>query len=203
MKNATAIVDTATWLHGSLAIASALYYKEKTGKGQFVDVSMLWVALQMLENNIVDTSVSGEEWRRSGNQDNVACPFGIYSVKDGYISIAICNEKQWSIFWNHFFWWENLFDSNQKRLENESKLVKMIQEKLCKFSRDEIVSLFKTLGVPWGKVLSTKEIIADEEMYRHAYLHKIHHPKLGECVVPYQAISFSWSDPVDYQFAPF
>ncbi|MFA6090845.1 MAG: CoA transferase [Candidatus Gracilibacteria bacterium] len=93
IKNATAMIDALSGNSLALGIASLLYKREKTGKGDFVNVSMISCGFQLLKQNIIATSITGLNPDFPGNQDTSIFPFGFYKTQDGNIAIAINSVK--------------------------------------------------------------------------------------------------------------
>ncbi len=98
MKNATAIIDTFSWLSLSLAISSLLYKREKTGLWDFVNIPMVAAWIQMLENNLIETSITWKNPELTWNWDNAIFPFWFFKTKTWSISIAIWNDNLWNNF---------------------------------------------------------------------------------------------------------
>ncbi len=89
------VCDTVGGLNAAFAIMAALYYREQTGEGQFIDIALLdsimplmgWVAANLL--------IGGQPPIPMGNDNFTAAPSGAFRTKDGYINIAANQQKQW------------------------------------------------------------------------------------------------------------
>lgn len=94
---AAAIGDVMTGVHGFGAVAAALYHRERTGRGQFVEVSLLDSYFHCHEINVQAHSASGGtvEPTRSGSHHYAVCPFGIFRVSDGQVVIGVVANDQW------------------------------------------------------------------------------------------------------------
>jgi crotonobetainyl-CoA:carnitine CoA-transferase CaiB-like acyl-CoA transferase len=98
MKNATAIIDSFSWLSLVLAISSLLYKREFTGKWDFVNIPMIASWIQMLEQNLIETSIESINPKLTWNHDNAIFPFWFFQVKYWEIALAIGNDTLWEKF---------------------------------------------------------------------------------------------------------
>lgn len=196
MKIGPSVVDAFSGLTLAFAISGALLYRERTGEGQFIDVSMLGCAMNLLESNLIDYSITKVNPIRTGNKDNLISPFGVYKAKDGYIVIAIGNNSLWLKFLT--FLKENtdveddsLFSSNSLRLANNDSLSSIIEKAISNFSVKDLEAKLSQIDIPCSKVNNMSDVYADEDNYKNEFLVKFHHSLLGECVVPGKSIKFS------------
>ena len=88
MRCGTSASDVFTGLYAFGAISAALYDREKTGKGQFIDVAMLDATFSCLENAVINTCVFGTDPQRVGNSHPTSVPFGTFPTSDGEIIIT-------------------------------------------------------------------------------------------------------------------
>lgn len=206
MKISPAIVDPFAGMTLAFGIASALFFREKTEKGQYVDVSMLASAMNLLENNLVEYSVTKENPVQPGNQDNAISPFGVYKTKDSYIVVAAGNEKLWKILSQflkkYVSFDENLFLSSTIRLKNKYILTGIIEKAFSNFTAKRLERDLSLLGIPCSRVYEMSDVYAEEENYKRKALIKITHSKLGNIVIPGKSINFSESDDMPVAEAP-
>jgi CoA:oxalate CoA-transferase len=180
----------------AFAISSALFYREKTGNGQYIDVSMIGSAMNLLESNLIDYSLTQKNPKRTRNQDNLIAPFGMYKVKDGNIVIAIGNNILWekfAVYLNKFTssFNQTLFATNNLRLANQMALTEIIESSLKDFSPSEAIEILSQLGIPCGQVAEMSDIYANSFLYKSNFLEKKTHPIAGSYVTPKQSIIFS------------
>ena len=95
-KIGPALIDAFSGMTLAFAVASALFYRERMGKGQYLELAMRDCAIQLLENHLVEASLTKRNPKRPGNQDASIAPFGIYRAKDGPIALAAGNDLQWA-----------------------------------------------------------------------------------------------------------
>ena len=130
----TSISDIAAGFCSAVGILSALHKREKNGKGQQIDVSMLDCTVYSLENAIARYFANGVNPGRIGNRHSVCTPFDIFPTKDGTIAIAVQNNTLWERFCKGIGA-ENLikdprFETNASRTANEKELKSLIVQLL-------------------------------------------------------------------------
>jgi len=204
MKNATSIVDAYSGVKLAFAISSGLYHQKNTSLGCQIDVSMKGSAFDLLEQNLIAASISGQNPSKVGNQDNAIAPFGIYPTADKNIALAIGSQSQWLEFAKYLRQISpkiNLakFSTNQKRLENLSLLYKTISKIFTKYTSIKIVSDLANLGIPASPIYTMTNVLSDSQNYSEGLLQKINHPVAGSIVVPSGGIKIT----PQVQFLPY
>lgn len=176
--------DVVAAVHASLAILSAVIYRNNTGRGQYVEVSQLEATTSMLGLGFLQTQIHGSSPVPTGNKDlyspnnNYRC-FG----DDQWISISIQNDNQWSSFKKivgNVDWIEDIkFSTNDYRIENIVELDQNISEWVGNMNRDELVESLQGLGVPSMAVMNIEDQFIDPHWQdREAYA-EIEHPHVG------------------------
>ncbi len=196
MKIGPAVVDAFSGMTLAFAISSALFYRERTGKGQSIDVSMLGSAMNLLEQNLIEYSITGQIPKRTGNIDNAVAPFGAYKARDGYIVIAIGNDSLWRVFEGflekHNCSFDNsMFKTNDLRLQNELRLTNLIQAVFKHYTISQLLDILPTYSIPCSRINTMKDVYDSSKNYALGFLEKYEHPKLGSIVAPGQSIIFS------------
>jgi CoA:oxalate CoA-transferase len=206
LKIGPSIVDAFSGMTFAFAISSALFYREKTGKGQFVETSMLAASMNLLESNLIDYSINKKNPPRVGNSDTAIAPFGVYKAKNGYVAIAAGSEDLWNklvdFLQRHTAIKQARFASNQLRLNHTKELTQLIEKVFARFSPLEIQRVMDELGIPCGQVYTMKEVSKNKDLFKHNALIKITHPKLGTCIVPGFATNFSEMQSLKIKFSP-
>lgn len=191
IKNATAMIDAFSGNSLALWIASLLYKREKTGKWDFVNVSMIACWFQLLKQNITATSITWKNPEFPGNQDTSIFPFGFYKTWDGNISIAIWNDVLWERFCENIIpdiAWK--YSSNSLRMDAREHLVKNMEYVFDSYRTDDLVQKLEDLWIPCGKIASMTDLIANPKFFDNKYLSKFSHSELWEIVVPYKFVDF-------------
>lgn len=189
-KNATSVIDTLSWNSLALAISSALYYREKTGKGQYVEVSMMANAFQLLESELTATSISWKNPQLSWNHDNMIFPFGVFATKDSQIMLAIWNDKLWENFCG-FIWLEpdQIFGTNMKRLDQKDTLIEKIESIFQSYTTEQLSQMLQKAGIPCSEINTMKDILSNQQYFERNYIKTIDDPILWKVVVPFEYIS--------------
>ena len=89
------VCDTVGGLNAAFAIMSALYYRQKTGAGQYIDIALLDSIMPLMGWVVANLMIGGQEPVLLGNDNFTAAPSGTFRTKDGYINIAANKQEQW------------------------------------------------------------------------------------------------------------
>ena len=195
MKIGPSVVDAFTGLMFAFGVAGALLHKSKTGQGQYLDVSMLGCAMQLLESNLTEASITNSNPKRTANQDNLISPFGVFKTQDGYIALAAGNNTQWAKLAMFIRKTEDfddaLFTTNAKRLENSTRLTTLIEKSFTHYASSDLISTLQLEGIGCTVVNEMLDILKNASLFQTGDLLRINHPELGECVTPGRNIRFS------------
>jgi crotonobetainyl-CoA:carnitine CoA-transferase CaiB-like acyl-CoA transferase len=159
-----AVCDVLSGATAAFAVSSALYQRDRTGKGQLVDVSMLEATLAFLSGQIADWSVAGHRQQLSGNQAvSRKTTANLFKAGDGYILLAVNNEKQYRALMSALGREDTLADPRFAdwftRKENERALRAIIEEALATKSPREWETILEDAGAPCASIWRIEEII--------------------------------------------
>lgn len=207
MKISTSITDAFSGMKLAYAISSALYFREKTKHGSKINISMKGSAFDLLEQNLIATSITKQNPKKVGNMDNAIAPFGLFKTKDSAVVLAIGNETQWKKFANFLQkndagFNNNLFINNSLRIKNLKKLKAEIEKVFKKYPSKNIIQILKRTDIPCGQVKTMLDVINDQENYNEGLLEIINHPISGKIIVPTGGIFFSNYKKQKYRIAP-
>lgn len=205
-KLGTSIVDASAGIHMAYAIMAALYYKEKTGVGQFIDVGMMDTAFSSLENFIVTKTLTGTAPTRDGNANLGSAPFNSFKSKDGYVTIACANNalfKKLAVAIGR----EDLleipeYSENHFRKANEKKLNAEVEKWTIERNTSEIVEILDAASVPVGPILGVDELVVDPHIKAREMLVDIEHPLLGKVKYPGNPLKFSVTSDLNFERSP-
>ena len=158
------IGDIIPGMYLAFGVLAAIHNARRTGRGQFVDVSMTDAILAICERTLVQNTVLGVVPAPEGNHHPYMCPFGLFPSKDGPVAIAAGSDEFFKIFCKQLDLTELLdderFASGTLRGTNRFALIPPISAKTSKLSKAELMTL---LGgkIPFGPVMNVAEIIAD------------------------------------------
>lgn len=205
-KLGTSIVDAGAGIHMAYAIMVALYHREKTGVGQFIDVGMMDTAFSMLENFIVTKTLTGVAPSRDGNANLGSAPFNSFKSKDGYVTIACANNalfKKLAVAIDR----EDLleipeYSENHFRKANEKELNAEVEKWTIERTTHEIVEILDAASVPVGPILGVDELVEDPHVEAREMLVDIEHPLLGTAKYPGNPLKFSETSEFNFVRSP-
>ncbi|HEX5808492.1 MAG TPA: CaiB/BaiF CoA-transferase family protein [Anaerolineales bacterium] len=178
------VCDTVGGLNAAFAIMAALYYRERTGEGQFIDIALLdsimplmgWVAANLL--------IGGQPPVLLGNDNFTAAPSGMFKTQDGYINIAANQQEQWENLADELglpeLKTDPRFQERDTRKANRCLLTPLLEAKLTCKTTAHWVGVLNAKGIPSGDVLSLEAALTSEQaQYRHV-LADVEQPGIGE-----------------------
>lgn len=171
MKVGTPAVDYATGTMGAFALATALFQRERTGRGQRIDLSMLDVALILLGSHVTNYSRSGREPKAVGNHNEFST-VGLYPTSDGDLQIAAINAKQHKRFWELLGHPEFVRASNAERKEHAETERQALRPILMQNTAQEWEDLFQANHIPAARVWTLPETLAHPQLDSRDILHK-------------------------------
>ena len=167
-KVGVAVVDLTTGLYAAIAILAALVQRGQTGRGQYIDLSLLDVSVAMLANQGMNFLTTGVAPERRGNAHPSIVPYQDFPTQDGWIMLAIGNDSQFAHFCRcaeREAWSSDLrFASNQQRVVNRGLLVPMIAAVMQTRSTRAWLGLLEIAGVPCGPINNIAEAFADPQV---------------------------------------
>ncbi|MEM1593571.1 MAG: CoA transferase [Archaeoglobaceae archaeon] len=172
----------------TFAVLSALYYREKTGKGQYIDVSQCESLMRFMYDFTFYT-LTGEEIGKTGNIDPCSSPSGIFKTKDGkFVAISVLTNSQFNALKSLI---PDLEDGNRLRKEKIKELNTKVAKWVEQRTIDEILEVAKKLGIPVQPVLDDKEVIEDPWRWERGSLLKFRDRLLGEIPIPGMIVEMS------------
>ena len=174
------IVDIMTGMYAAVGMLAALARREKTGRGEYIDIAMLDVQVGFLANQAMNHLVSGKTPKRSGNAHPNIQPQDVFPCRDGSVVIVVGNDGQFAKFcevlgrpeWRR----DERFATNPARVRNLAVLNPMIVSELAKQDRAHWVAAFEAAGVPCGPINSIPEAFADPQVRHRGMLFDLPHP---------------------------
>lgn len=184
----TSISDITAALFTTIGILSALHHRSLTGKGQFVDVSMLDSLVAVLENAIVRYFTTDEIPHPLGSRHPVITPFEAFESADGYVIIAIGNDGLWTKFCEHTDR-KNLisdprFCTNAKRTEYHSELFPILSEIMRQKTTDAWIKDLEEIGVPCGPINSIDKVVNHAQIQAREMITEVMHNMTGTVEIP-------------------
>ena len=178
-----AISDIVSGMFAAQGIAMALYARERTGRGQLVDVGMLDSTAALLTYQAGICLATGAPPQRLGNRHPTIVPYETFAVADGDVVIAVGNDEQWRRFCDvaelDEIGRDARFRTNRLRVENYELLRPLLAQRLSARRRDDWLKDFRAAGVPCGAVRDVQEVLADPQLAEREMVTSVEHATLG------------------------
>lgn len=182
-KYGVAIVDVCTGMLAGNAIMAALYARERSGRGQKVELSLFESALHMLVNVAANVLVSGSGGARYGNGHPSIVPYTSYRARDAMLALAVGTDVQFAkcaAVLGHPEWAADpRFATNRARVENRAIIDGAIGAVLATQDAAVWLARLKEAGVPCGRINSVAEALADAQTQARDMIETVDHPAVG------------------------
>jgi succinyl-CoA:(S)-malate CoA-transferase subunit A len=181
--------DYMSSVYGAIGILLALRHREKTGRGQIVDIGIYEAVFRQLDEIAASYGLFGKVREREGSGSFVAVPHGHFRTKDDkWIAIACTTDKMFERLAEAMEHPElassGLYGPQRQRLAARDEVNRLVIEWVGSLNRDEVMARCLDCEVPVGKVNSIADIFEDEHFQARGNLARIEEEGLGEVVVP-------------------
>ena len=178
------VCDTVGGLNAAFAIVGALYHRERSGEGQFIDIALLdsimplmgWVAANLL--------IGGQQPVLMGNDNFTAAPSGTFATKDGFINIAANKQEQWEAVADLLGVPELKTDPRFVKRDNRKKhrkaLTVLLEVQLKKEPTAYWVDALNAKGVPSGEILGLEDALKALQVKHRQTIRPVHAEGIGE-----------------------
>jgi crotonobetainyl-CoA:carnitine CoA-transferase CaiB-like acyl-CoA transferase len=168
MKIGVAFADIFTGLYCVIGIQAALYHRERTGEGQFIDVALLDSQVGVLANQALNYLVGGQPPTRLGNAHPNIVPYQTFATKDGYIIMAVATDRQFkeycAILGLSALAQDERFRLNRGRVVNRAELIPLLVEPMKTRTTAEWVDAFESAAIPCGPINTIDQVFANEQV---------------------------------------
>ena len=182
-KLGASLADIVAGLYAFNGICLALLARQKTGKGQHVDVSLLDGMVSTLAYHALIYLSTGRSPTRAGTRHPSIVPYECFQTKDGFVNIAVTNQKQWENFCEALGFPEiahdDRFETMKARLSNYGILRPMIERVVSMMSRTEVIKAMSEVGIPAGPINTVGEILEDPHIHAREMVAELTHPQYG------------------------
>ncbi|MGB4107278.1 MAG: CaiB/BaiF CoA-transferase family protein [Alphaproteobacteria bacterium] len=206
MKVGVALSDIITGLHAATGILAALHAREKTGRGQMIDIALLDCTLASLTNLAQYFLTSGKPAPRQGNAHSTIVPYQAFATKDGHIVAAVGNNEQFARFCKilgHEEWAKDeRFAKNTARVINRGILIPMIESAIKKKTSAEWIAAMQDANVPGGPVNTMDQVFAMDQIQHREMEITMKHPAAAQPVKLVGSPLKLSETPVSYELAP-
>jgi crotonobetainyl-CoA:carnitine CoA-transferase CaiB-like acyl-CoA transferase len=175
-----AIADIVSGMFAAQGVTLALFVRERTGRGQAVDVAMLDSATALLTYQAAIYFATGEAPRRMANRHPTIAPYDTFAAADGDFMLAVGTDEQWRAFCRvaaieH----DERFATNRQRVTNYDELVAIVGARLRRETRQYWIDRLKAVGVPCGQVRDIAEAFADPQVTAREMIASVDHQAIG------------------------
>lgn len=180
-----AYTDYIAYNFGAAALLAALNYRQKTGKGTYLDLSQIECSLHFLAPVIMDYAVNSREPRRTQNSSPDSAPHSVYRCQgdDRWCAIAVTNDAEWqalvSVIGQASWTSEPRFATLLGRKRNESELNRLIEAWTVNFPAEELMNRLQSAGVPCGVVADGERLVNDPQLKSRGYYWELEHSEIG------------------------
>ena len=181
------IGDIAAGMFGAYAVVCALFARASSGKGQWIDTSMLGGQVALLTFQAGRYFATGQAPGLAGNRHPSIAPYETFGASDGYVNVACGNEGMWLRFCRALGLDDLLedprFKTNADRVTNREPLSQRIQQRFAELTVRDAVAMLEAVEVPTGPVSTLADVFADPQTEHLELRRRVQHPKLGEISV--------------------
>ena len=182
-KVGASISDIVSGMYACQGILLALLARHRTGKGQFIDISLLDSTVSLLTYQSLMYLTTGKAPGRMGTRHPSIVPYECFQVKDGFVNIGVTNQKQWTAFC-HVLGLPGLatderFATMKERLAHYDTLKEIITPPLRAMTREAAIAALSQAEIPVGPVNTLAEILEDPHIRARDMILELTHPEYG------------------------
>lgn len=182
VKAGIAVADFLGGIHLATGVLAALYERQQTGEGQFVEVSMHDAVYPTMTSPLAAHYHGSDAPPRTGNRHSglAQCPYNVYETADGHIAIFCVTDDHWrrllDVIGREDLKGDPRYETNVKRTEHMDTIDAMIEEETRQHERDVIAERLRDADVPCGPVKTVKEVSDDPHLRQRGMINDIDHP---------------------------
>ena len=204
-KVGIAVTDVLSGMYASLAITAALAWRERSGVGQRIDLSLLDTIVAFTANQTLNYWCSGEVPVRYGNAHANLVPYQVFPASDGPIVLAVGNDGQFAAFCRVAgrpgLAEDPRFRTNPDRVRNRELLIPLVEAMVRERSGHEWIAALTAAGVPCGPINNLRQVFEDPHVRHRGLRVEIPHPAGAPCPTVASPMRFS-ATPVEYETPP-
>ncbi len=195
VRNGVSIADMTAGIYAAFGIMNALRVKDKTGKGQYIDVSMLEGQLGLLQGTIGAFLADGEVPQPMGTAYKALLPYQTFRTQTRDLALAVGSDRLWQNFCPLMGLDDMLddprFATNAARNENRAMLIERLQAVFLTKSYDEWEALLIANGIPMGAINTIDQVVNHPQVQARGMLVESEHPVAGNVQIVGPAVRLS------------
>ena len=172
-------------VHATFAVMAALLHREKTGQGQYIDLSQWEAAIMLLPEALMDYSMNGTQPERMGNRDPHMAPHGVFRSKgdDRWVSLSVRDEAEWQrlceVMGQPELSSDARFTTLAARKENEAALEEIVTAWTQERTADETTQTLQNAGIPAYPAVDAIDMVNSPHVGARDYFVELEHPEVG------------------------
>ena len=172
-------------VHATFAVMAALLHREKTGQGQYIDLSQWEAAIMLLPEALMDYSMNGTQPERMGNRDPHMAPHGVFRSKgdDRWVSLSVRDEAEWQrlceVMGQPELSSDTRFASLAARKENEAALEAIVTAWTQERTAEDATQALQNAGIPAYPALDAIDMVNSPHVGARDYFVELEHPEVG------------------------
>ena len=199
------IGDLGSGLYSVVGILSALYSREKTQKGQHIDLSLLDVQISLLTYMATMQTLSGIDPEPIGNAHFVHVPYNSFTTSDGFVVIAVITDEFWQSLKSVVKVGtldDSKFDSSIDRLKNQAFIENELNKVLSTQTSDHWIDKLNKAKVPCAPINKFSDALNDEQVKHRNMIVEVEHPDGGFVKMPGNPVKMSYTNEESYSSPP-
>ncbi|GAB3310460.1 CoA transferase [Epidermidibacterium keratini] len=180
------IADLLSGMYGAYGVVSALYERERTGRGKVIRTSLLASVIGVHAFQGTRWTVGKDLPKAEGAFHPSVSPYGLFSSADGLVQIAVGAESQWQKFAPAFGFEPNdpAYATNGDRVRNNAQLIPAINQAFSAYSTPDLLAKLNELGIPCGEVKDLQQVYEWDQVRSQGLVIDVEHPVLGQIELP-------------------
>ncbi len=200
-----AISDLFTGMYATISVLAALAWRERTGRGQHIDLALLDCQVAMMANQAMNYLTSGRPPPRMGNAHPNVVPYQAFTAADGDFIIAVGNDSQFArmcaVIGRPELADDADFATNTRRIRNRDRLIPALAKAFKTRTRCEWQDALEAVGVPCGPINALDEVFADPQVRARGMRVDLDHPLAGRVPMVASPMRFS-KTPIEHNLPP-
>lgn len=195
MRVGVPVGDVSAGMFGAMSILAALHYRDRTGRGQHIDLSLLETTMSLLSNVSSNYLISDEESARYGNGHPNIVPYQAFPSSDGYLVVACGNDRLYQalcrLLGRDDLATDPRFVTNPLRVVNRADLVPVLQEAFCQRPTATWLLELRAAGIPCGPINKVSQAFNAPQIQERGLVWECDHPTAGKIKLVGSPMHFS------------